>query len=404
MLIHWIWYAESKLKAAQKRLLLEYFRDPEEIYYSDEIALQRVEGMTDSMREALEDKDLSQAERILAECEDKHIHLLTFGDEAYPARLRSIFDAPVLLYYRGTLPDWEAVPVIGVVGTRKASPYGCSTALRFGRQIAACGALVISGGAAGIDTMALQGALEMGRPVAAVLGCGVDVVYPASNRKLFDRILEDGCLISEYPPQSEAFSWHFPVRNRILAGISNGLLVVEAPEKSGALNSARHALEQGRDVFSVPGNVDMPTCAGTNALLQEGAKPAITGWDVVKEYEALYPGKVHRRDVPVASETPVQKVAQQPVFPESLGNIKKRPDKKSIDNLEKSTYSVLNNAVPALSEAEQAVLTRISREGSLVDDIIAQADMSPGAVKSILTKLALKKLVIQHPGGRVSLK
>ncbi len=395
MLLYWIWLAESRLTATQKRLLLEYFRDPEEIYYCDEAAFRRVPGMTDAMHRALENKDLSQAQKILDACRTKNIRLLAFGDEAYPARLRSLSDAPVLLYYRGTLPQWADRPIIGIVGTRKATPYGCTTALRFGAQIAACGGLVVSGGAAGIDTMAMQGALDMGCGVVGVLGCGVDVVYPTKNRQLFERVQRSGCLISEYPPGAQALAWHFPQRNRIISGISNGILVVEAPQSSGALNTARHALEQGRDVYSVPGNVDVPSCVGTNLLLREGAHAAMEGWDVVREYEFQYPGKLRQRRVPMAAQEELPAVAQAPRVP---------ADKKSVDKGPDRTYSVAVKAQPALSELEKAVLSCISREGSLVDEIIAQSGQSPGTVKAALTKLALKQQVKMEPGGRVSLK
>ena len=359
-----------------------------------------MEGMSPEILSALEDKSLTDAQQIVKDCAAKGIGIVAFGDEAYPALLRNTFDAPVVLYHKGSLPDWETQPVLGIVGTRKATPYGVNTARRYGWQIAACGALVVSGGASGIDTAALEGAMQTGSPVVAVLGCGVDVVYPRANARLFDRIAEKGCLISEYPPGIQPLGWHFPLRNRIITGISNGLLVVEAPEKSGALSSARHALEQGRDVYVVPGNVDSESCAGSNALLQERASAALSGWDAVKEYEAQYPGKVHR--CPEKYE-PLQ-VAQEPVIPTNDGKIKGKSDKKPIDKEEKSTYSVLNKPLPALTDPEQAVLALITREGCLTDEVIARADMPAGAVKSALTKLTLKKLIASLPGGRVSLK
>ena len=401
MLIYWIWFAQlKKLSKAQKQWLLEYFRDPEEIYHSEQKRYKGLSGMTQEILQALEQKDLSEAQNILAQCEEKGIGILTFLDDAYPVKLRNTADAPMVLYYRGKLPNWENVPVIGIVGTRKATPYGMNTALRFGRQIAACGALVVSGGASGIDTMAMRGAMEAGRPVVGVLGCGVDVVYPKPNRQMFENVLQNGCLLSEYPPGTKAYSWNFPERNRIISGVANGLLVVEAPEKSGALNTARHAMEQGRDVFAVPGNVDVAACAGSNALLQEQAAPALSGWDVVKQYEALYPGKVRRQH----TAEPVPKVAQKPVIPEILKDSSTDNNKKSIDKEEKSTYSVLNVERPPLSNAEAAVFAQINREECSLDDLIDRVQLPAGAVKSALTRLALKKLVVVHPGGRVSLK
>ena len=401
MLIYWIWFAQlKKLSKGQKQWLLEYFRDPEEIYHSEPKCYKGIPGMTQEILQALEQKDLGEAKKILTQCEEKGIGILTFLDDAYPMKLRNTADAPMVLYYKGALPDWESLPVIGIVGTRKATPYGMNTALRFGRQIAACGAVVVSGGASGIDTMAMQGAMETGKPVVGVLGCGVDVVYPKSNRQMFENVLQKGCLISEYPPGTQAYSWNFPERNRIISGMANGLLVVEAPERSGALNTARHAMEQGRDVFAVPGNVDVAACAGSNALLQEQALAALSGWDVAKQYEALYPGRIQKHSPP----EPLPKVAQQPAIPQILRNSWTHNDKKSIDKEEKSTYSVLNVAKPLLSETEQAVLSQITREECCLDDIIDRTQLPAGTVKSALTRLALKGLVVNHPGGRVSLK
>ena len=147
----------------------------------------------------------------------------------------------------------------------------------------------MSGGAAGVDTEAMKGALDAGFPTVGVLGCGVDITYPISNRRFFADVMKNGCLLSEYAPGTGVEKWHFPARNRIISGLSNGVLVVEAPEKSGALNTARHAFTQGRDLFVVPGNLGVDTCAGSNALLRECATAVFSGWAVMKAYADLYP-------------------------------------------------------------------------------------------------------------------
>lgn len=401
MLLYWIWFAQlNKIPVLLKQAMLRRFHDPEEIYHSEESVLAGVEGMTQAAMQALEDKDLAPAQKILWECEQKGIGLLTLRDKAYPNRLRNTADAPVVLYYRGKLPDWDAQPVIGIVGTRKASAYGMSTAAVFGKQIAACGALVVSGGAAGIDTMAMKGALEAGKPVVAVLGCGVDVVFPSQNRFLFQQVTEDGCLLSEYPPRTKGLAWHFPERNRIITGISNGLLVVEAPERSGALISAKWALDQGREVFAVPGNVGVDSCAGSNALLQDRALPALSGWDVVKEYQELWPDVVQKHTVRYEGKSQIR-VAQQPMpLPSEWNTV----DKKAIDKDDKSTYSVLNSKQTVLSETEQTVLALIGKTPVAVDELIDQTQMSASAVKAVLTRLTIKGLTVNLPGGRVSLK
>lgn len=398
MLVHWIWLSQlPDVTLRQKIALLKYYHDPEELYGAQEDALSRLEGMTERMLSALADKDLSRAQGILKTCSEKSISIMTIGDGAYPSRLKNTEDPPLVLYYRGCLPDWESVPVVGVVGTRRASSYGLQIAGDLGYQIAACGALVVSGGADGIDTQALEGALQAGKKTVAVLGFGADIVYPAKNRKLFERIEKQGCLLTEYTPGTPAYSWNFPRRNRIISGLSAGVLVVEAPERSGALNTARHAMEQGRDVFVVPGNINTPNCAGSNELLRERAIPVFHGWDVVREYESLYPGVITRskEDRP-ANLT----VAQEPVYPRQ----ERHQDNKSIDNREKSRYSVLDSEKKDLTPEEQQLVLLLSTQPRPVDDIMAQTDLPAGKVLSLLTVLALKGVVKNHPGKRVSLK
>ena len=387
MQIHWIWFAGlNKISAAQKIALLERFSDPEEIFALGAAALKQTDGVTDQMLQEMNAKDLSAAEKIVKICADKGIDIVTFADKAYPARLRNIYDPPMVLYCKGTLPNTEAAPVIGVVGTRKATAYGLSVARDMSRQIAACGGIVISGGAGGIDTLALQGALEMEKSVVAVLGCGVDICYPKENKRLFDRIPEKGCLISEYAPGTRPYSWNFPRRNRIISGMSNGVLVVEAPEKSGALITARDALEQGRDVFVVPGNINVAACAGSNALLQCYAMAVFTGWDILQEYQQMYPGAVQKREVPAhireAEYTPA-KVAQQPSkLRQEGGPVSAKPIELTAD--------------------EEMVAKCLTQEPRQVDEIIAQLKLPAAKVMSILTMLTVKGVVRSHPGKRVS--
>ena len=393
-----------------RRILLARFSDPEELYHAPSHTLSSLEGMTSEAVQALGNKDLSESRKILEQCEKGNIGILAIGDTNYPSRLKNIEDPPVVLYYRGQLPNFEEVPVISVVGTRKATAYGMNTARQISRQIAACGGLVVSGGAAGIDAMAMQGALEAGKVTVGVLGSGVDVVYPAKNSRLFAKTVENGCLLSEYPPGSPPLGWHFPLRNRIISGLANGILVVEAPAKSGALITSREALEQGRDVFVVPGNIDVPACEGSNALLQEGAAAVFSGWDVVREYEALYPEKVQKCQpiLTIIEELeqeraakPVLKVAQNTQLPRSAGG---SADKKFIDNRSESYYSGINEQTPELSGEEDQVLSKLQLQPRSVDDVIAELGMPAGKVLSILTMLALKGVVINHPGKRVSLK
>lgn len=403
MLLYWLWFAELKnISLQQKHGLLVQAGDPETLYHTKPDHW----DIPQKAKEALADKTLTAAEKILSACKKAGIGILPVADSAYPARLRNTYDAPLVLYYKGILPDWDSVPFVGVVGTRKASLYGLQVARRLASQITRCGGYIISGGAAGADTAAMQGALDAGGAVVGVLGCGVDVVYPRSNKKLFAAVVENGCLISEYPPGTEPLSWNFPARNRIISGISSGVLVVEAPQKSGALITARYAMEQGRDVFVVPGNIDNASCAGSNLLLQEGAMPVFSGWDVLENYEFLYPGKLKKQKTEpfYVNQEPEMRVAETVSAPVQKSENGTTARKNPIDNGPVSTYSVLENKQIALNADEQAVMALLTDMPQEPADLMAKLTMPSGKVLSTLTMLSVKGLVQKHPGGRVSLK
>ena len=382
MLIHWIWFSRLQgISQRQKMNLLRQGFEPEDLYHSGE----ELENIPEAV--ALKDKDLAEAQQIAEACRRKGIGILTFRDAAFPSRLRNVEDGPVLLYYRGNLPDLDAQPVISMVGTRKATPYGLRVARMLAGDMAACGGMIVSGGASGVDTAAMEGALDAGFSTVGVLGCGVDIVYPASNRKLFARVLENGCLLSEYPPGSKPDAWHFPQRNRIISGISHGVVVVEAPKKSGALITAYCAMEQGRDVYAVPGNIDAPGSEGSNALLLEGAQPALSGWELLQNYAAQFPS-VQKRQAILSQEKEAQ--------PSSC-------DKKAIDNPAKPPYSGMMDKA-SLSREEKELLACLGTEPMLIDEVIAKSRIPASKVLSMMTVLSLKGFVVMHPGRRVSAK
>lgn len=380
MRIYWLWLATRPGMTEREKIdVLARFGSPEDCYYADKFS--GIENLSKNALEALCDKDLQEAESISEACQRKKIHILTYGDDLYPSLLRNIIDPPLILYYRGSLPDFDREPVIGVVGTRKASAYGLSTARQMSRQIAAHGGLVVSGMAEGIDAQATWGALDAGKPAIGVLGSGVDKVYPACNRDLYRKMEQYGCLISEYPPGTAPDRWHFPRRNRIISGLSNGVLVVEAPQKSGALITVRQALEQGRDVFVVPGNIGVTSCEGSNALLKDGAAMVTSGWDVIGEYAYRYPDKIHK-EIHVVEEV---------------------DDKIVVDNTNPSLYSDLENIAADLSDTEKVILAAIGTGEQLVDTVIAKTGLSSSDVLAALTMLEVSGFVTTRPGGWVQI-
>ena len=419
MLVHWIWLAtrpgmNDRIKAA----VLEQFGDPEDVFFADREAYQRVEGLSVEGADALADKSLWGAQEILEQCADKDIHIVTFRDAAYPGRLKNISDPPLVLYYKGRLPDFDGQPLIAVVGTRKASGYGLTAAKRMGYQIAQCGGVVVSGMAFGIDGVSMSGALSAGGTVVGVLGCGVDVVYPMSNKALFADTERRGCLLTEFPPGTPPHKWNFPKRNRIISGLSCGVLVVEAPKGSGALITARQAADQGRDVFVVPGNIDVDTCEGSNALLRDGAIMVRSGWDVISEYQAIFPEKVRHLDRPAKQsaypdelarlaaepEREPLKVAQKPRLLDKIKAAKSSKEKKVIDNGEKPLYSDVEKSLPQLTDEEQLVVAQLKQGRRLRDDVIADTALPAGRVSAVLTMLEIKGIIRRLPGNMLELK
>ena len=389
MLLHWIWLAtRPSVNDRLKMALLQHFHDPEDVFYAEKGALEQVEGMTQEALEALQEKDTKPAQAIIKDCAGKDIRICTFHDAAYPARLKNISDPPMVLYYKGNLPDLDSVPAIAVVGTRGATAYGLNAAKRLGGQIAKCGGIVVSGLAAGIDGAAISGALSAGGTVVGVLGSGADVVYPLKNRGLFADTQRYGCLLSEFVPGTPPMKWNFPKRNRIISGMSCGVLVVEAPEKSGALITARCAADQGRDVFVVPGNIDVPTFVGSNRLLRDGAIAVSSGWDVMSEYAAQYPDKI--TEFAGKPEKIQPKVAQNaPLFGNSQAS-KHKEDKKVIDNGEASPYSGLKDKRPQLLPDEQKILSALTKEARSIDDVIAETGIPTARMLATLTLLQVK--------------
>ncbi len=271
----------SSISPLQRKKLLDHFQSFEEIFAATQHKLSRIEDIREeTVKTLLQYKDLSRAERELEKAKKMGIHLLSFYDPLFPISLKNLVDSPCLLYVKGNLNCLE-YQALAIVGCRKASFYGISVTSQFTEIFVKKGLAIISGAARGIDTQAHKTALENSGKTIAVLGCGVDIVYPPENKKLFDDISKEGCLISEFPLSSPPDKFNFPKRNRIISALSLGTLVVEAPKKSGALITAQCALEQGKEVFAVPGPILSPHYEGSNHLISQGAYLAQSAQDVL---------------------------------------------------------------------------------------------------------------------------
>lgn len=382
MLKYWIWMAELPDLTNQVRLaLLRHFGTPENAFYADAGEILLTEGITKKQAEALDNKSLATAERILSDCRRLGLRILTFQDAEYPNRLRNIYDPPFLLYVRGHLPPVDEEPVITVVGTRKCTPYGETCGEKLGYGLAKGGAIVVSGLARGVDAAATRGALRAGGVPIGVVGGGVDVVYPPEHRYLYEDVAAAGAIMSEYPPGAEPDKTHFPVRNRIMAGLAVGTVVVEAPLRSGALITANTALEQGRDLFAVPGPIDAPSSAGCNRILRDGGIIVTDPQDVLGHYAERFPDKLR-----------LEESLEEPA---TLGYQARR------ERAEAPKAVAPSLSVSGLADDQIAVLRALDgEEPRLADDLIEETGIPARRVLSALTLLELDGHVRQHAGKR----
>ncbi|MFI3175088.1 MAG: DNA-processing protein DprA [Bacillota bacterium] len=268
--------------------LLTHFSSAEAVWKASKAALQQVKGIPEkTINEIIESRNEAKLKKWIAEMEQYDIEFISYFDELYPKLLREIHSPPMGIYVRGTLPD-DDIDKVSIVGSRKCTQYGVSVALDIAETLGRSNIVVVSGMAKGIDGMSHQGAINGRGKTIAVLGCGVDVCYPKENEILMEEIIRNGCVISEYPPKTQPSRGHFPSRNRIIAGLSKILVVVEAGKKSGTLITVDLALDCGRDVFAVPGNTTSSLSEGTNNLIKQGCVPLTEGNDILFELKIAY--------------------------------------------------------------------------------------------------------------------
>ena len=348
------------------RRLLERFDKPESILAAGVPELLSVPGIGEEMATQIADwenrVDLGEELRRIA---DHGITLLSQDDPLYPVALHRIHDPPFLLYMRGALTPADAASV-AVVGSRRMTHYGREQARKFSFQLARAGFTIVSGLARGIDTAAHEAALAAGGRTIAVLGSGIGHLYPPENQALADRIAEQGAVLSEYPVLYVPDKQSFPLRNRIVAGLSSGLLVVEAPARSGALITANQALEQGRSVFAIPGPIDRPSSEGCHRLIQQGASLVCSAEDVIEELGSGI------NTLPLQYDSPTQDdVSPSPPTPQ-----------RQID----------------LSELEERLVRELALGDATIDALAEALGVAAGRIGAALLQLEMKCLVRQLPG------
>ena len=408
--LSWTWLS-VRLGAASPYLnpLLEHFATAADVYAADHAALAAVEGLPESVRLRLLDKDTDRAERILEDCRRLGIGVMTYDDPRYPRLIKQIAKPPAVMYFVGKPIDFDRKLGVAVVGTRTMTEYGRDVTYRFSYDLASAGAVIVSGMALGVDGMAAAGSLDAQMPTAVVLGSGLDVVYPKMHTKLYKCILRDGFAVSEYPPGAEPDARNFPQRNRIISGLARCVLVTECPETSGALITAREALAEGKPLFAVPGAITMPGSAGTNELIKSGSAKMVTSpTDILDLFEpAHFPeldasavGAMNynaaKAESTYAVSTKTSKVAWAKVRrkkPESA------PDDSPDTVRESSAPKVTETFVP-MSETEKKIYACIPEEGQVSVDLIASGSGAPVPdVLTALLALTCKGVVRQLPGN-----
>jgi len=358
------WLALSLISGVGSTLiqrLLDRFNTPEAVFRATKKELLNVEGLGDKVASEIQKGPMEKrVERELYLLEEVGGRLVTLKHDTYPNRLKNIYDPPALLYVRGELKKEDELAV-SIVGSRKTSPYGRWITEKIGQDLARHGVTIVSGMARGIDSLAHWGAISGGGRTIAVLGCGVDVIYPSENRSLFTKIIDHGAVVSEFPMGSPPEGGHFPRRNRIISGLSIGVVVVQASERSGSLITAGYALEQGREVFAVPGNVGAEGSRGTNQLIKEGAKMVESSEDILEEILPQW-----RREGEAIEEV-------------------RRPERD-------------------LGEEERVLYELLGETPTHIDVMIRESQLDPGRVSSLLLDLELKGLITQWPGKCFSKK
>jgi len=285
-IIYWVWLAERNGagRADAIKLLKHFPGGAKGIYEASYEQLSAVKECSPSFISRLENRDLSHAGKILEFCFMNGIRIIPCSSENYPARLQRLYNKPVVLYVRGVIDDLNERFCVSIVGTRSMSSYGKHMAFTLARQLIAYGAIIISGAAYGVDSAANNTAVYLEEPTVAVLGSGVNVPYPSKNKEMLDYIGSRGMVISEFPPNTPPYGKNFPIRNRIISGLADAVIVVEAGAKSGAQITAQYAADQGRVVYAVPGNIGAPNSIGTNRMIRDGAKPVTCTEDIIEDF------------------------------------------------------------------------------------------------------------------------
>ena len=456
----WIWLSlRLGPGCRQYPTLLERFGSAYDVFEAREERLRELlPELSDSQIRALSDKRLDQAFAIEEYCRSNGIRILRYNENDYPFSYRVLPNPPLILYCRGELPAFQNHLCVAIVGTRKMSEYGRGMAYKIAYELAAAGAIIVSGMALGIDSIAACAAMKADGRTIALLGGGVDVPYPPEHERLMGIIANRGVLMSEYAPGSEPMKTNFPLRNRLISGLCQATVVVDADERSGALITAGLALEQGRDLFAVPANVGAANASGTNRLIRDGAHVALSADDILSHYEFLYTN-LQRTVCGTHSDYDPDFVADMGIYSRVVGGLFRIPAQNAgstvgemtgASSSERSTRQAAKGkseakpprkaktetptpskptaqpqkesgedprispkdrsdpgdrssaAVASLNETQRSVLEAIPMDEPIAVDKLKKLGLPMGALLAAISVLQIKGLVRSLPGGMIS--
>ncbi len=419
-LLYWLWLSLScRPGSALPTTLLKFFGSPQKIYEATEEDFEEIDTPFYGHEKDLCNKDLDRAKDILAWCKKEKVGIMTPEDYFYPEGFRSLSNKPIVIYYLGNFCDFENKFTVGIVGTRHPSNYGLHAAKRISYDLCRAGAVIVSGLALGIDAAAHSAALYNESFTVGVLGCGIDQVYPKENAQLYENVIRGGLVMTEYPPGTAPLGKNFPVRNRLIAALSDAVCVIEGSEQSGSLITAEDALKQNKGLYTVPGSIFASTSAGSNFLLKVGAKPCLSAYDIVDDFRGKYRylegalslfGKEKPQPLKKKKKEPnLKKKIRSYIFPGSARAEQENPLPEAYEFIvigeeEEKTEEVkesalLTSVLLKLSEEERRIYSALGFEPVLADRLVSE-DMSASEVLRILSKLEIKGLVRKVPGGK----
>ena len=409
-IVYWIWLSLACTPDSPTfARLLGSFDGAEEIYNATDKQIRSCVGARVSDCTALCNKDLTRAESIYEFCTKKKVGIITYEDEEFPDQLRNIPTPPVLLYYRGHLPDFTGGFRCAIVGTRKLSDYGRRNAFNIGYDMGCAGATVVSGMAKGIDGVATAGAIASGAKTVAIIGSGIDICYPPVHLRLAQEIVKNGCVLTEYAPGTKPEKYNFPRRNRLISGLSDVTVVVEGNERSGALITARHAEKQGRPIYAFPGNIGADGSQATNLLIKNGARLCTGADDIVRDFSdsvppVLNPFKLkQKRDVRMSDVLSELKISAVTPTDDIFYHKPAKKKEKAEDTAPKAEEQAHADptVLPNFDKEQLKLYKKIPpTEECSIEELVGDG-MDLKKVMSTLLKLEMGRFVIMLPGDRV---